>query len=185
MCTLHCARKDLKAGETGMGSIKVKRRSINERQVHRLFQLSVILKGLNAIMEILGGIALVFINTATIEKVVGALTQEELIEDPHDFVATHLLDFAQHFSVSSEHFYALYLLSHGLIKLFLVAGLLREKLWSYPAAMCAFGLFIGYQFYRLSHIYSVGLFLLTLFDLFLVALVWHEYKLLVRRRARQ
>jgi uncharacterized membrane protein len=163
----------------------MKSHSINERQVHRLFQLSVVLKGLNAIMEILGGIALVFIDTATIEKVIGALTQEELIEDPHDFVATHVLDFAQHFSVSSEHFYALYLLSHGLIKLFIVVGLLREKLWSYPVAMGAFGLFIAYQLYRLSHMYSFGLLLLTLFDLFLVALVWHEYKFLTRRKARQ
>lgn len=53
------------------------------------------------------------------------LTQDELVEDRHDVVATSLMHWAQGFSVQSEHFYAFYLLSHGIVKLFLVAGLIR------------------------------------------------------------
>ena len=58
------------------------------------------------------------------------MIQEELIEDPKDFVATHLLGWAQSFSVDTKAFYVFFLLSHGLVKLLLVVGLLRNKLWS-------------------------------------------------------
>ncbi|MGN6233880.1 MAG: DUF2127 domain-containing protein [Trinickia sp.] len=40
------------------------------------------------------------------------------------------------------------MLGHGAIKLRLIAGLLRERLWFYPAAISIFGLFIAYQLYR-------------------------------------
>jgi uncharacterized membrane protein len=35
-------------------------------------------------------------------------------------------------------------------------------------------LFIGYQLYRLSYHYTLGLLLLTLFDVAMVVLTWHE-----------
>ena len=37
--------------------------------------------------------------------------------------------------------------------------------------------FIVYQLYRLSYDASVGLLLLTLFDIVVVGLTWHEYRL--------
>jgi uncharacterized membrane protein len=73
---------------------------------------------------------------------------EELIEDPNDFVAIHLLSIAQNFTVGTQHFYAFYLLSHGVVKVFLVIGLLRNKLWAYPVSLVVLGLFIVYQLYR-------------------------------------
>jgi hypothetical protein len=37
-------------------------------------------------------------------------------------------------------------LSHGVVKLWLIIGLLRQKLWYYPLAAAVFGLFIVYQY---------------------------------------
>lgn len=79
-------------------------------------------------------------------------------------VATHLLSWAQHFSVETKAFYAFYLVSHGVVKLFLVIGLLRNKLWAYPASLVVLGLFIAYQLYRFSYTHGFGLIVLTLFD---------------------
>lgn len=109
---------------------------MNENRIHRIFSVSLILKGAHALIECIGGLALAFGDKSTILALVNTLTQEELVEDPKDFIATHLLTFATHFSVSSQHFYAFYLLSHGIIKVFLVIGLLRNKLWAYPAYPC-------------------------------------------------
>ena len=103
---------------------------------------------------------------------------QSLIEDPHDFIANHLLKFAEGFSVEKHDFYAFYLLSHGLVKLVVVAGLLREKLWAYPASFAVFGAFIAYQLYRYSHTHEAVLIALTVFDLFVIALAVHEYRLL-------
>jgi uncharacterized membrane protein len=131
---------------------------MNERRVHQIFEISVLLKGAHALIECTGGLALAFISTSTITGLVNALTQEELIEDPNDFVAGHLLNLAQNFTVSTQHFYAFYLLSHGIVKIFLVVGLLRKKLWAYPASLVVLGLFIAYQLYRFSYNHGVDSF---------------------------
>lgn len=59
-------------------------------------------------------------------------------------------------------------------------GLLREKLIAYPASLAALAGFIAYQIYRYSYTHSVGLLVLTAFDLIVMALVWHEWRLLRR-----
>ncbi len=86
----------------------------------------------------------------------------------------------RHFSVAEHHFYAFYLLSHGLIKSLLVIGLLRERLWAYPASFAVFGGFIAYQLYRFSFTGDIGLILRQIFDAFVIYLAVHEYRLLRR-----
>jgi uncharacterized membrane protein len=105
---------------------------MNEQRIHRIFEVSVLLKGAHALIECIGGLSLALVSTTTMVAWVNRLTQEELIEDQNDFIATHLLGLAQGFSVSSKNFYAFYLLSHGIVKLALVAGILKNKLWAYP-----------------------------------------------------
>jgi uncharacterized membrane protein len=56
----------------------------------------------------------------------------------------------------------------------LVVGLLRGKLWSYPASLVALGAFMAYQVYRYSYTYSAGLLVLTVFDAIVMVLIWHE-----------
>jgi uncharacterized membrane protein len=153
---------------------------MNEQRIHQVFRLSILLKGAHALIEVAGGIALALVSTGTITGLVNKLTQEELVEDPNDFIAAHLLAMAQGFSIEAKHFYAFYLLSHGLIKLLLVVALLKNKLWAYPASLVVLGLFIVYQLYRYSYTQSVGLIVLTIFDLVVIWLIWHEYRLMRR-----
>jgi uncharacterized membrane protein len=153
---------------------------MDEHRIRQIFQISVLLKGAHAAIECIGGMALALISTTTIVSWVSALTQDELIENPNDFLATHLLAWAQGFSVETKHFYAFYLLSHGLVKLLLVVGLLRNKLWSYPASLAILGLFIIYPLYRFSYTHGTGLILLTVFDVLVMGLILHEYNLIRR-----
>ena len=153
---------------------------MNEQRIHRIFEVSILLKGAHALIECIGGLALALASTASIAGLVNRLTQEELIEDPNDFIATHLLGLAQGLSVNSKHFYAFYLLSHGIVKLALVAGLLRNKLWAYPVSLVVLALFILYQIYRFYYTQSVGLIVLTVFDVIVMVLIWHEYGLMRR-----
>jgi len=151
---------------------------MQERRIHQIFVVSVLAKGAHALIEIVGGIALYLVSTETIVKAINGWSYDELIEDKHDWIANQALDFAQHFSVAEHNFYAFYLLSHGLIKAVLVIGLLRERLWAYPASFAVFGAFIAYQLYRYSFTHDIGLILLSLFDAFVILLAWHEYRLL-------
>jgi uncharacterized membrane protein len=151
---------------------------VQERRIHQVFAVSVSLKGLHALFEIAAGLALYFTSTATILGWIGRYTTDELSEDPNDWVATHLLRFGQTFSVQEHDFFAFYLLSHGIVKIILVYGLLKETLWAYPASFVVFGAFIVYQLYRYSFTHEVSLILLSIFDLFVIALAVHEYRLL-------
>jgi uncharacterized membrane protein len=150
---------------------------MSERRIHQIFEISILLKGAHALIECIGGMALAVIGTGTITGWVNALTQDELIEDPNDFVGTHLLSLAQNFTLGTQHFYAFYLLSHGIIKVCLVIGLLRNKVWAYPASCVVLSLFIIYQLYRYSYTHGFGLIVLTAFDVFVMWLIWHEYRL--------
>ncbi|QOL80713.1 DUF2127 domain-containing protein [Pseudooceanicola spongiae] len=147
-----------------------------EHDIHRVFQISIILKGLQAAMEILGGLFFYVVSTQAILQAVNRLTLTELTEDPRDFVAAHLLSAAQNLTGATEHFYAYYLISHGVIKVLLVIGLLREMRIAYPVSLAAMAGFIAYQLYRYSYTHSAMLILLTVFDLVVCALIWHEWR---------
>jgi uncharacterized membrane protein len=155
---------------------------IGERRVRIVFRWSLWLKALLSLMEILGGLALEFVSNATIVGLAQALTTSELLQDPRDRLASFLLDQAHRFSVDKQSFAAFFLLSHGAVKLVLVAGVLAGIGWAYPAFMIALVLLIGYQGYRLIFLgFSLWLAWLTILDIVILYLTWHEYRL--RREA--
>ncbi len=149
----------------------------------RTFKISIGLKGIDGALEIIGGIILLFVAPATLQQWARTLTAHELAQDPHDFIARHLLHSASQLSHSTTLFGAIYLLSHGLAKVVLVIAVLRNQLWAYPWIIGLLGVFIAYQVYRLTYRVTIGLTLLTLFDIFVVWLTLREYRL--KRHQRQ
>ena len=152
-----------------------------ERMLRRLFRGGILLKGVDGILETIGGVLFLFMSRASMNKIVVLLTQHELIEDPDDWVALTLRHAFSHLSPSTKLFGSAYLLAHGIIKIFLAVYLLRNKPWSYPVAIAFLISFIGYQIYRLGIHFSWGLMVLTGFDMAVVLLVWHEYGRVKRR----
>jgi len=148
----------------------------SQRQVHRLFAASVLVKGVDGVLETIGGIVFMFVSPKALNSLVILFTAHELSEDPDDWFATTLRHAVHSLSSDSKLFVSVYLVAHGLVKVFLAAGLLRKKLWAYPAALWFLGIFLLYQLYRFSHTHSLGLLALSAFDLFVAALVWLEYR---------
>jgi uncharacterized membrane protein len=140
------------------------------------FEIGIILKGLDGVLEVIGGLLLLVVSPATIDRMVTNLTQHELSEDPHDFLATHLLRTAHGLTGSAVLFGAVYLLAHGLVKVILVTALLKNQRWAYPWTIAFLGVFIVYQLYRLSFHPSVGLTGLTIFDTVIAWLTYREYR---------
>ena len=140
------------------------------------FEVSIILKGLDGILELAGGLLLLFVTPAGLNRVVERLTQHELSQDPNDYFANRLLHIGSGLTESTVRFAAVYLLLHGIVKVVLVAALLRNKLWAYPWMIAFLIAFIVYQVYRLALIPSTWLVLLTIFDVFVVALTWREWR---------
>jgi uncharacterized membrane protein len=149
---------------------------LNEKTTHVLFQLSLLCKAVFAAAETLAGIGAFFVTQQFVFTLVERLTRAGLFQHPHDLIANYLYTSAQHFSLSTRNFTAAYLLSHGVIKLWLIVGLLRERLWYYPLAIAVFGLFVVYQLYRFNLSHSPWLVLITLVDIVVIGLTWHEYR---------
>jgi uncharacterized membrane protein len=149
----------------------------------KTFRIGLVLKGLDGILEIVGGVLLLFLSPQAIEHIARTLTAHELSEDPHDLIARYILHTSSHLTTSTTLFGAVYLLSHGVAKVVLVVLVLRDKLWAYPWLVALLLAFIAYQLYRITAVhFSVGLTLLTVFDAVLVWLTWREYQ---ARRTRR
>lgn len=144
--------------------------------IRKLFRIGIFFKGIFALIELISGILLFFITSDLLLKYIHYIFGHELIQDPTDILVNFLLNLFSNFSSSMKIFFAIYLLSHGIIKLGLIIALWKEKLWSYTLSEIIFSLFIVYQTYRYFQNPSFFLMLLTLIDFLVIILIHLEYK---------
>ena len=151
---------------------KQKEGELVEREIHDAFLVGVILKGCNALLEVVLGTLLLFTHVVT--NTIIAFINYALVQDPDNFFSTHLSALAN-LTPQAQFFGALYLLAHGIVKIFLVVGLLRKRAWAYPASITVLSLFMFYELVRTIQTNSIAILLLTIFDGVVVWLIWHEY----------
>jgi uncharacterized membrane protein len=154
----------------------------NKQRIDLFFKISLAIKAVSAFIEVAAGFAAIFITQHFILRTLALFTQDELIEDPKDGFANYVLHSVHHFTSGGKLFIVSYLLSHGLVKLLLVIGLYMKKLWAYPLSLAVLGLFIVYQVHRYSITHSIFLIVLTVFDVFVMWLIWKEYKFMTLKR---
>jgi uncharacterized membrane protein len=145
------------------------------RILHRFFELGIIIKVVDGGLELVGGLLLVFLPPAAINRVVFFFVEGELKEDPTDLVANLLLHTTRS-AIEVRVSASAFLIVHGIVKLALVGGLATNRLWSYPAAILVFAGFTIYQLYQLSQQYSLFLEVVTVLDVIVILLVIAEYR---------
>ena len=149
---------------------------VKRSKIHVAFEIGIILKGINGLLELIGGTLLLIFTPASLQRFVVWLTQHEISRDPHDYIATHLRSAAEHLSVGFKVFAAIYLLSHGVIKAVLVYALIKDKLWAFPWAIGFFTAFGVYQMYRYFVEPSGMLIALTVLDVIVIGLTLAEWQ---------
>ena len=149
---------------------------------HAAFQIGIFFKGLDGVAELIGALLLFVIPPSAISQWVAIVTQHELSEDRHDFIASHLRHMVEQLSPDTQFFAAMYLLVHGVVKVLLVWALFRRKLWAYPAAIVIFSAFGVYQMYRYFLSPSFAMIALTVLDVIVIVLTWIEYHRLAHQR---
>ena len=150
--------------------------------LHAGFEVGILLKGIHAVLELIGGFLLLLVSPESLGRIVRALTQNELTEDPRDFLANLIVRASESYSISTQHFGAFYLFSHGGIKIVLVFLLWKKKLWSYPLAVASLALFIVFQMVRWTTTHSILLIAFTVVDAIMIWLTLSEYRRLRRER---
>jgi Predicted membrane protein len=152
--------------------------------IHISFEIGLLLKGIDGIVEIIGGFLLLIISPNQIHTLINKISQHELSEDPNDILIRFIIKLSNDYSVSTQVFSAIYLFSHGIIKLLIIYLLNKKKYWAYPLSIAFLVLFIFYQSYRYINTRSIWLNVLSIFDIMMIYLTYSEYKNIHKKKLR-
>ncbi len=148
----------------------------------RFFVTVILIKGLDGLLDLAGGVLLLLVTPAAVNRFVSGVVERELSGDPNDLIATQLRHWAHGITGDTVHFVAAYLLVHAVVKIGLAVAVLRDELWAYPWLIGVQALFIGYQLYRVAVGDSPWILALAAFDAVVAVLTWREYQ---RHRPRK
>ncbi len=144
------------------------------RAVHWLFDAAVILKAVNGVLEVAGGLILLA-KPGWVGPAVASWAVDLMLHHSANRIGKALAVWGYGLQAGTEQFASIYLMAHGVAKLFIAWGLIREKLWAFPVGLVVFGLLIAYQLYRYTHTHSNTLALLVLLDVAVCYLIWREW----------
>jgi uncharacterized membrane protein len=131
-------------------------------------------QGLLGTIQFIGGMALALAPSGSIPKIVEWLVRNELAEDPTDPISSTLFEWAAALGPSADGVYAIYLLGHGILNLFVVTTLFFRVKWAYHFAMTVLWGFVVFQIVEFAIQRDPLLLPLTIIDLVVIALVWLE-----------
>lgn len=140
-----------------------------------LFKTGIWLKGINGGLELIGGILIATLPSSVFTTTIMFLTQHDVGEGTKDWVYRELSRAVSHLAGESA-FSVFYLLSHGVVKVFLAAALLRGIRWAYPTALGVFGLLAGYEVYRFVVHPAVMMGIIIAIDSAVIALIWSHWR---------
>lgn len=134
-----------------------------------LFDIGLILKGIDSLLEIIGGFLL--LSPLKVSGYLEILSQHS----KHDFISNileKLADGAQAATLAA----ALYLIIHGGAKAILIIAALKRKPWGYIGLIAVLTVFAIAEMIRYFETHKVALLMFSLFDGALVLLISHEYQ---------
>lgn len=143
---------------------------------HDLFDIVVVLKALNGFAEIAIGMTFLFLKVGAILQWVQWLTQSELLQDPHDLLATSLEHWAMNFGHNAQIFSEVYLMAHGVVKLTIAILLFKERPWVFPFGLILFTALVAFSLHHVSIHWSWALAGFILFDLFTIGIIAKEWR---------
>jgi uncharacterized membrane protein len=148
----------------------------NEKTIYELFKISIWIKILGSLGEMIIGLASAFISSAFVLRVALYFSQGST-DDADDFIARGLMSAAHAFSASNALFIGIYLFIRGLVQLLLAIALLRNKIWAYPLLLLVLLILVVTQTYAIYFSHSILTGVITVVDIITIYLVGHEYNI--------
>lgn len=122
----------------------------------KVYEAGVLIKAIDGFFQLLTGLLLILLTPAAFHSLMVHLGHGS-------------------FSFDNKMAASLFFLSHGFLKLFLAICLLLNKMWAYPVALVALGLFTLYQAYQfITHPHSV-LAVVTILNAGIMYLIYREW----------
>lgn len=151
-----------------------------EKAIYEGFLISILLKGIISVVEVISGIAILFVPSAGLY----AAASSFIALLPLGSLGTHILEQIGSYTPDTALFVAAYLFIRGIIKAFLIGALLLNKLWAYPSLLLVMAGLVLYQIYQIATTGSIIVIGITVFDLIVMFFVWREYQIVLARTIR-
>jgi len=137
------------------------------------FRLGMIVKGVDSVFEVIGG--LILTTPTKLARYLLVLSQHEAYRH-HPVLAGRIDHLAQTVTMHPSIGEAVYLVVHGLAKIVLIVAIIRGLRWGYVGFMAILGLFAAIEVARAFTAGEVVTGCLGLFDLALVVLIYREFR---------
>lgn len=143
---------------------------------HRLFIVTIVAKGMLGVLQLLAAILIYLGALQYLPGFAKWLVQNELAENPNDYIALKILEIAGSAPATGSTFYTTYFVAHGLLHIAVVAALLSGARWANHVAVIVLALFVIYQVYEWMSVGGHMLIVLTAIDLAVIYLTVREHR---------
>lgn len=143
---------------------------------HALLIGTAVTKLIDGSLELLAGLSFYMFEKNVFLHFLQTLFHHELVEDPNDILYALSATFLHNLSISTQHFIAFYMIVNGVLKVFLMTLVLKQRMWAYPTTASVLGMLVLYEIYRFVHTHSVFLAVLIIIDVAVMYLILDEYK---------
>lgn len=159
----------------GMQTRRTDEPAISGTGVDKFFFLAIVAKALFGLAEVVAGLVLLAVGAARLDRL--AVWLETTAPSGLTSVAAqHLLTFISHTGTVAD---ALLLIGHGAIKLFLIIGILRNKLWAYLWMIVAMVIFVVTEVAQGALTGQAGMYAIAVLDVIVLVLTvieWHRHR---------
>ncbi len=149
---------------------------MRERALDIVFLVGVVAKGIDGLVEVVGGGILLALSPGQLANLAQGITAKELSKDPHDTLANLVVHGVEGLDTGTMEFVGAYLLLHGVVKIAIVVALLLGSRRVYPWTIAALAGFLVFQLYELIVHPSVLVAALTVLDALIIWLTWREWR---------
>lgn len=155
-----------------------------EKQIYQLFKWSILIKGAISVAEVIVGTLVMFIPVSVIMWMANYVVENIFAGNREGFLAAEIISNAEALAGMGTVLIGVYLIGRGGIKLGLIIGLLKNKLWAYPWSLVVIGVLVLFQVFELVKTLHLGIIFVTLFDLVVMYLIWREWNIVKRHMAK-
>ena len=151
---------------------------------HLIFLGGLLLKGFNALLELVSGLVLLLLPLPTLRSIAETLVKPILKVIPEGPWFERLERWSLALTPGSVLFAAWYFLSHAVVKALVVLCLVKGWMWAYPLSIAVFLGFMGFQTWEYLHRHGLMYMILNVMDLFLIVLTINEWHHALRLRKK-
>ena len=144
--------------------------------LHKVFVIGIILKGINAFMELCISVALFVFPLDNLRAFAVRLASARWLEWFRSHNIINIPRIENWIAPDMQTFFSWFFLSHGGIKAVIIICLIAGWAWAYPLGIAVFSGFVVYQIIEMTQQTHAILYLfLTILDVFVICLTFNEW----------